>query len=160
VKSFPVPNPEPFYFRSNLRLPYSNSGKFLCVVISVPRAESNVLIVTAVRSEIVTAVRSEIVTAVRSEIVTALRSEIVTAVRSEIVTAVRSEIVTAVRSEIVTAVRSEIVIAVRSEFLYNMPNESNYHPTLDSYKIFFNIISLIRDNILRSDFQTNDSRYL
>jgi len=152
VKSFPVPNPEPFYFRSNLRLPYSNSGKFLCVVISVPRAESNVLIVTAVRSEIVTAVRSEIVTAVRSEIVTALRSEIVTAVRSEIVTAVRSEIV--------TAVRSEIVIAVRSEFLYNMPNESNYHPTLDSYKIFFNIISLIRDNILRSDFQTNDSRYL
>ena len=152
MKSFPVPNPEPFYFRSNLRLPYSNSGKFLCVVISVPRAESNVLIVTAVRSEIVTAVRSEIVTAVRSEIVTALRSEIVTAVRSEIVTAVRSEIV--------TAVRSEIVIAVRSEFLYNMPNESNYHPTLDSYKIFFNIISLIRDNILRSDFQTNDSRYL
>ena len=144
MKSFPVPNPEPFYFRSNLRLPYSNSGKFLCVVISVPRAESNVLIVTAVRSEIVTAVRSEIVTAVRSEIVTALRSEIVTAVRSEIV----------------TAVRSEIVIAVRSEFLYNMPNESNYHPTLDSYKIFFNIISLIRDNILRSDFQTNDSRYL
>jgi len=138
--------------RSNVLLPYSNCGKTVCVVNSESRAESNAVIVTAVLSEIVTAVRYEIVIAVRSEIVKAVRSEIVTAVRSEIVIAVRSEIVTAVRSEIVTAVRSEI--------LYTLPGESNYHPTLDSYKICFNIIPLTCHNILPSDFQTNIFRFI
>ena len=47
-----------------------------------------------------------------------------------------------------------IIRVVTSENLYTKPNESSWHSNLDSSKISFNIISLICDNILTSDFQT------
>jgi len=43
---------------------------------------------------------------------------------------------------------------VPSEILYTEPDESSWHPTLDSSKLSSNIIPLIRDNIILLDFQT------
>jgi len=47
-----------------------------------------------------------------------------------------------------------VVTVVTSKFLYSEPDESSWHTNLDISKINFNIIPLIYDNILTSNFET------
>jgi hypothetical protein len=39
-----------------------------------------------------------------------------------------------------------------SEILYTEPDKSSWHPNLSGFKISFNVIILIPENILTSDF--------
>ena len=54
--------------------------------------------------------------------------------------------------------RTEIIAlpgrVVPSKILYAEPDDSRWHPSLDSSKISSNIIPLIYENILLLDFQT------
>jgi hypothetical protein len=45
---------------------------------------------------------------------------------------------------------------VTSEILYSKPDESSCHPNLGNSKIRHNVIPLICDNILNSDFRTKN----